>query len=39
MGWKKFNRAPTKRQPKKDWTQKELKMVSFVIKKGIKIAM
>ena len=39
MAWKKFNRAPTKRPPKKDWTQEQLKIASFVIKKGIKIAM
>ena len=39
MAWNKWNKAPTKKSPKKSWSPEEIKMVSFVMKKGIKIAM
>jgi hypothetical protein len=39
MAWNKWNKAPTKKSPKKSWSPEELKMVGFVMKKGIKIAM
>ena len=39
MAWNKWNKAPTKKSPKKSWSPEELKIVSFVIGKGIKIAM
>ena len=39
MAWKKWNKAPTKRPPHHKWTEEEMKMVAFVMKKGIKIAM
>ena len=38
MAWNKWNKAPTKKSPKKSWSPEELKMVGFVMKKGIKIA-
>ena len=39
MAWNRFNKAPTRRSPKKSWSPEEMKMVGFVMKKGIKIAM
>ena len=39
MAWKKWNTRPRKRNPKRSWSSEEMKMVSFVMKKGIKIAM
>ena len=37
MAWKRWNRSPSKRTPKRSWSFEEMKMVGFVIKKGIKI--
>tara|TARA_R100001460_G_scaffold41805_1_gene77571 strand:+ start:364 stop:636 length:273 start_codon:yes stop_codon:yes gene_type:complete len=39
MGWKKWNKAPTKKPPEYTWNAEELKIIGFVISKGIKIAM
>tara|TARA_R100000388_G_scaffold78914_1_gene57572 strand:- start:179 stop:454 length:276 start_codon:yes stop_codon:yes gene_type:complete len=39
MAWNKWNKAPTKRPPHHKWTEEEMKMVAFVMNKGIKIAM
>ena len=39
MAWNKWNKAPTRRPPQHSWSPEEMKMVSFVMKKGIKIAM
>jgi len=39
MGWKKFNKAPTRKPPDYTWSPEEMKMIGYVIKKGIKIAM
>ena len=39
MAWKRWDRSPRKSNPKKSWSPEEMKMVSFVMKKGIKIAM
>ena len=36
MAWNKWNKAPTKRPPQYSWSPEEMKMVSFVMKKGIK---
>ena len=37
MAWNRWNKSPSKRPPTKTWSLEEMKMVSFVIKKGIKI--
>jgi len=37
MAWQKFNKGPSKRLPKKSWSSEEMKMIGFVIRKGIKI--
>ena len=37
MGWKKFNKTPSKRLPKRTWSKEEMKMIGFVMRKGIKI--
>ena len=37
MGWKKFNKAPTKKPPEYTWTYEQIKMVGVVIKNGVKI--
>ena len=37
MGWKKFNKAPTKKPPDYTWTPKQREMVGVVIKNGVKI--
>ena len=39
MAWNRFNKAPSKKPPKRSWSPEELKMIGFVMKKGIKIAM
>ena len=39
MAWNKWNKAPTKRPPEYSWSPEEMKMIGFVISKGIKIAM
>ena len=39
MAWNKWNKAPSKKPPEYSWSPEEMKMVSFVMKKGIKIAM
>jgi len=39
MGWKKFNKAPTRKPPNYSWSHEEMKIIGYVIKKGIKIAM
>jgi len=39
MAWNKWNKAPSKKPPEYSWNPEEMKMVSFVMKKGIKIAM
>ena len=38
MGWKKWNKAPTRKPPDYTWNAEEMKMISYVIKKGIKKA-
>jgi len=37
MAWQKFNKGPSKKPPKKSWSPEEMKMIGFVIRKGIKI--
>ena len=37
MAWQKFNRGPSKRPPKRSWSKEEMKMIGFVMKKGINI--
>ena len=37
MAWKNFNKTPSKRLPKRSWSKEEMKMIGFVMKKGIKI--
>jgi len=39
MAWNKWNKAPTKKPPPYTWSDEEIKMIGFVINKGIKIAM
>ena len=38
MAWKKWNRAPSKKSPKRSWSVEEMKMIGFVMKKGINIS-
>ena len=37
MAWKRWDRSPSKRSPKRSWSREEMKMVGFVMSKGIKI--
>ena len=37
MAWKRWDRSPRKSNPKRSWSSEEMKMIGFVIKKGIKI--
>ena len=37
MAWHRFNRAPSKRPPKRSWSPEEMKMIGFVINKKINI--
>ena len=37
MGWKKFNKTPSKSLPKRTWSKEEMEMIGFVMRKGIKI--
>ena len=37
MAWNKWNKSPSKRPPTKTWSPEEMKMVGFVISKGINI--
>ena len=37
MAWNRWDKSPRKRSPKRSWSIDEMKMVSFVMKKGIKI--
>jgi len=37
MAWKRWNRSPSKRSPVYSWSKDEMKIVGFVINKGIKI--
>ena len=37
MAWQKWNRAPSKNPPKRSWSKEEMKMIGFVMQKGIKI--
>jgi hypothetical protein len=39
MAWQKWNRAPSRKPPKRSWSPEEMKMIGFVMKKGVKIAM
>ena len=39
MAWNKWNKAPTKKPPPYTWSDEEIKMIGFVMNKGIKIAM
>ncbi len=36
---KKWNKGPTRRPPRKTWSNEEMKIVGFVMSKGIKISM
>ena len=38
MAWKNFNKALSRRPPDKSWTEEELKIIGFVMRKNIKIA-
>jgi len=38
MAWKKWNRSPSKKPPKRSWSPEEMKMIGFVMKKGINIS-
>ena len=38
MSWKKWNKAPTKKPPDYTWSPEEMKMIGFVMKKGINIS-
>ena len=38
MAWKRWNKTPTRRPPEKTWTPEEMKMIGFVMKKGINIS-
>ena len=38
MAWKRWDRSPRKSNPKRSWTLEEMKMIGFVISKGIKIS-
>ena len=38
MAWKKWNRAPSKKSPKRSWSSEEMKIIGFVIKKRINIS-
>ena len=37
MAWNRWDKSPRKRSPKRSWSIDEMKIVSFVMKKGIKI--
>ena len=37
MAWKRWDKSPRKSNPKRSWSSEEMKMIGFVIKKGIKI--
>ena len=37
MAWNRWDKSQRKRSPKRSWSPEELKMVGFVMKKGIKI--
>ena len=37
MAWNKWNKSPSKRPPTKTWSPEEMKMVGFVMSKGINI--
>jgi hypothetical protein len=37
MAWQKWNRAPSRKPPKRSWSKEEMKMIGFVMKKGINI--
>ena len=37
MAWNRWDKSPRKRSPKRSWSPEELKMIGFVMKKGIKI--
>ena len=39
MAYKRWNKSPSKQPPKKSWSEDEMKMIGFVMKKGIKIGM
>jgi hypothetical protein len=39
MAWKNFKKGLSRTPPKYSWSPEEMKMVGFVIRKGIKIAM
>ena len=38
MAWHRFNKGPTKRPPRKSWSEDEMKMIGFVINKRINIS-
>ena len=38
MAWKKWDRSPSKSPPKKSWSEGEMKMIGFVMRKGINIS-
>ena len=38
MAWKRWDRSPRKSNPKKSWSSEEMKMIGFVMKKGINIS-
>ena len=37
MAWKRWNKNPSKRTPSYSWNEDEMKIIGFVINKGIKI--
>ena len=38
MAWKRWDRSPRKSNPKRSWSPEEMKMIGFVMKKGINIS-
>ena len=37
MAWNRFNKAPSRKPPPKSWSIEEMKMIGFVISKGVNI--
>ena len=38
MAWKRWDRSPRKSPPKRSWSEDEMKMIGFVMNKGINIS-